>query len=81
MNNKREIKCPNCNVTFQLDESHFSSIVTQIRNQEFESELEKREKKIADNYQFQQERIKNEYDNKILEQKQNFEELKSEKQK
>ena len=81
MNNKREIKCPNCNVTFQLDESHFSSIVTQIRNQEFDSELEKREKKIADNYQFQQERIKNEYDNKILEQKQNFEELKSEKQK
>ena len=34
-----EIKCPNCGKVFQIDESDYESIVRQIRNSEFEKEL------------------------------------------
>lgn len=36
------IKCPNCGHVFEEDESKFSSIVQQVRDQAFERELEKR---------------------------------------
>ncbi len=38
-----EIKCPNCGKLFTIDESGFADIVKQIRNNEFEEELRKRE--------------------------------------
>jgi len=38
-----EIKCPACGKVFQVDESGFESIVRQVRDGEFERELEKRE--------------------------------------
>ncbi len=38
-----EIKCPNCGKVFQIDESDYESIVRQIRNSEFEKELNSRE--------------------------------------
>ena len=34
-----EIKCPNCGKVFQIDENDYESIVRQIRNSEFEKEL------------------------------------------
>lgn len=39
-----EIKCPHCGEVFKIDESNFDSIVKQIRNHEFNEELEKRVK-------------------------------------
>ncbi len=50
-----EVKCPNCNAIFSLDEKTYSSIKYQVRDKEFEEEVEKRiknnldlEKKILD---------------------------------
>ena len=44
-----EIKCPNCNTIFQIDEHDYESIVKQVRDKEFRSELELREKQhLAD---------------------------------
>ncbi len=38
-----EIKCPNCGKIFQIDEKDYDSIVKQIRNHEFEEEIQNRE--------------------------------------
>jgi len=45
-----EIKCPNCGTVFTVDEQGYAAIVAQVRNAEFEKELEKKaddEKKQA----------------------------------
>ncbi len=51
-----EVKCPNCNTLFSLDENTYSSIKIQVRDKEFEAEVEKRmksnlelEKRILEN--------------------------------
>ncbi len=38
-----EIKCPNCKTVFQINETDYSKIVKQIRDKEFENELQFRE--------------------------------------
>ena len=38
-----EIKCPNCNTIFQIDEHDYESIVKQIRDKEFEKELARKD--------------------------------------
>lgn len=38
-----ELKCPNCGTVFQIDEQDYESIVKQIRDKEFERELNVRE--------------------------------------
>ena len=37
-----DIKCPNCGKVFSVDESDYASIVNQVRNAEFHSEVERR---------------------------------------
>ncbi len=44
----REIKCPNCGEVFAVDESGYAQIVQQIRDKEFERELERREKDLQE---------------------------------
>lgn len=44
----REIKCPNCGQVFQVDETGYAQIVQQIRDQEFEKELERREEELEE---------------------------------
>lgn len=39
-----EIKCPKCGTVFQIDEKEYDSIVKQIRDSEFNKEIELREK-------------------------------------
>lgn len=39
-----EIKCPNCQTVFQIDEQDYESILKQVRDQEFKKELELHEK-------------------------------------
>ncbi len=38
-----EIKCPNCGTVFQISEADYNSIVKQVRDSEFEKEIEARE--------------------------------------
>ena len=37
-----EIICPNCKKAFKVDESGFADILKQVRDHQFEEELEKR---------------------------------------
>lgn len=39
----QEIKCPKCGEVFQVDESGYAAIVKQVRDSEFEKEIERRE--------------------------------------
>lgn len=39
----KELKCPHCGKTFQVDEADYESIVSQVRNEEFSKELSRRE--------------------------------------
>jgi hypothetical protein len=41
-----EIKCPHCTKSFNLDDAGYADILKQVRNHEFEIELEKREKEL-----------------------------------
>ena len=43
----KELKCPHCEKTFQVDEADYESIVSQVRNDEFKEEL-KEELKIRE---------------------------------
>ena len=38
-----EIKCPKCGTVFQINETDYESIVKQIRDKEFETEISRRE--------------------------------------
>lgn len=40
----QEIKCPNCGEVFQVDETGYAQIARQVRDKEFEKELDRREK-------------------------------------
>ena len=39
-----EIKCPNCGTIFQIDELDYQNVLKQVRDQEFETEIKRREK-------------------------------------
>ena len=41
-----EIKCPNCGKTFQISETEYTSILDQVKSQEFEKEMEERTKQL-----------------------------------
>ncbi len=38
----KELKCPKCGNVFQVDEADYASIVSQVKNAEFEAEIERR---------------------------------------
>ncbi len=42
----QEIKCPKCGEVFQVDETGYEQIAHQVRDKEFEKELQKREKEL-----------------------------------
>ena len=41
-----EIRCPKCKEVFQIDDSNYAQIVTQIRDKEFDAELRRREEEL-----------------------------------
>ena len=43
----REIKCPNCGEVFQVDETGYAQILKQVRDEEFNKEIERREAELA----------------------------------
>lgn len=51
----RELKCPNCGKTFTVDEAGYAAILSQVKNREFDRELEKRLHDMAETQKAQQE--------------------------
>ena len=43
-----EVKCPKCGEVFQVDESGYAELLSQVRNEAFEEELHKRAKELED---------------------------------
>lgn len=43
----QEIKCPHCGEVFQVDETGYAQIVSQVRDREFAQELQRREQELA----------------------------------
>ena len=43
-----EIKCPKCGEVFQVDETGYAQLLTQVRDEAFEEELNKRAKELED---------------------------------
>lgn len=43
-----EIRCPKCGEIFQVDESGYAELLSQVRNEAFEEELHKRAKELED---------------------------------
>lgn len=36
------LRCPNCNTTFEVDENHYAALLAQVRNAEFDAEIKRR---------------------------------------
>lgn len=51
----RELKCPNCGKTFTVDEAGYAAILSQVKNKEFDRELEQRLHDMAKTQKAQQE--------------------------
>lgn len=51
----KELKCPKCGNVFQVDEADYASIVSQVKNQEFKSEIQARLKEIEKQNKLSQE--------------------------
>jgi len=51
----KELKCPNCGSVFSVDEADYASIVSQVKTQEFDAEIEARLKEIMKQNKLQQE--------------------------
>jgi len=49
----KEIKCPNCGKSFAIDESDYVELLSHIRTEEFEKEINQREKALAEQYKSQ----------------------------
>ena len=43
-----EIKCPKCGEIFQVDESGYAELLSQVRNEAFEDELHKRARELEE---------------------------------
>ena len=69
MSNNATVNCPKCKEVFKLDDSVFSNIVKQVRDQQFQEELSSRlaiaenDKKSA--VELAQQRIKNDYQQQL----------------
>ena len=53
LNAMNEIKCPNCGKVFSVDEATYASVVSQVRNKEFLSEVQRRAEEIEKQQQLQ----------------------------
>ena len=51
----KELKCPHCGQVFQVDEADYASIVSQVKNAEFEAEIARRLRELSDRHKAEQE--------------------------
>lgn len=89
---KRELKCPNCNKTFSVDEADYAAIVNQVKNSEFAAEIQRQLKELEERFHLEKElatsKVKSDFDTQLsakeqeLEKKRGeFESIKIEKEK
>ncbi len=50
----KELRCPKCNSVFSVDEAGYALIVNQVKNAEFEAEIERRMKEIDSRHKVEQ---------------------------
>lgn len=50
----RELKCPKCGNVFKVDEADYASIVNQVKNAEFEAEIERRLQEMEERHKTEQ---------------------------
>ncbi len=50
----KELRCPKCGNVFQVDEADYASIVSQVKNAEFEAEIERRLAEISKRFMTEQ---------------------------
>ena len=55
-----QIKCPNCGEIFTIDESNYESIVKQVRDHQFEEEINRREKEYKEKLETELKLVKSE---------------------
>lgn len=51
----KELKCPHCGQMFQVDEADYASIVNQVKNAEFDAEIDRRIKELSERHKAEQE--------------------------
>ncbi|MCQ2146817.1 MAG: DUF2130 domain-containing protein, partial [Bacteroidales bacterium] len=51
----KELKCPKCGNVFQVDEADYASIISQVKNAEFDAEIERRMAEMASRQKAEQE--------------------------
>ena len=77
----QEIKCPKCGEVFAVDQSGYAQILSQVRDKEFEKELDRREKSLAEKQQsdLELERIKQQkkFDQELLAKEDEIKQLKA----
>lgn len=61
----QEIRCPNCNEVFQVDESGYAQIVQQVRDREFEKEAQRRAEELEKTKNGELKIIEMEYEKKL----------------
>ena len=65
----RELKCPNCGSVFSVDEADYAAIVSQVKNTEFQQELDRRIAELHDKQQAELEnkelKAKQDYDRRL----------------
>ena len=77
----QEIKCPKCGEVFAVDQTGYAQILNQVRDKEFERELDRREKSLAEKQQsdLELERIKQQkkFDQELLAKEDEIKQLKA----
>ena len=51
----KELKCPKCGNLFTIDEADYASIVSQVKNAEFDAEVERRMSELDSRHKAEQE--------------------------
>lgn len=60
------LRCPNCQATFEVDESHYNALLAQVRNSEFEAELQRRLGELAELHRVEEQKRQTEERNREL---------------
>ena len=51
----KQIKCPKCGNVITVDEADYAAIVSQVRNAEFEAEIQRRMNEVQERHETEQE--------------------------
>lgn len=80
MSKNAEVKCPNCKEVFKVDDSVYTDIVKQVRDQQFQDEIVKRleiaEKEKQSAIELTESKIKGEYQELLAQKNQEISDLK-----